>query len=156
MSRQELDYDAIRKIREFVRQHMAEPLTATQVRGHFRLPASAEPEITEIMTEVAVLHRPGDDDPPAPPQPEPPRPARDLATLARDIRHAWLVTTTAIPLPVTPFLSQDDPEVSSVVQARDQAFGWALSELVDGGYSAPQYQVTALTNKVLPMPETEN
>lgn len=146
-----LDSDTTRKVREFVRQNLTEPLTATQVRGHFRLPAEAEPDITEIMTEVAVLG------PPRPSHPASPSPARDLATLAREIRNAWLITTTAIPFPVpVANWSLDNPEMSGVVQARDQAFGWALSELVGGGYSAPQYQVTALDNGVLPMPETES
>jgi hypothetical protein len=140
MSAQDIDYETRRRIREFIRQHMAEPLTATQVRGHFRLPADAEPEISEIMTEVALIGRLGS-------QPESAPPARDLAALACEIRNAWLITTTAIPLPVTPFPGQDDPEMASAVQARDQAFGWALSKLVDGGYAAPQYQVTALATQ---------
>jgi hypothetical protein len=83
------------------------------------------------------------------------RPARDLAVLAREIRNAWLVTTTAIRFPPGAGSDMDDPETASVMQARDQAFAWALDELVDGSYSAPAYQVTALSSGVLPVPETE-
>jgi hypothetical protein len=80
-------------------------------------------------------------------------PAHDLATLARDIRHAWLVTTAAIPLPAAP--DMDDPETVSAMQARTEALSWALDETISGGFSAPQYQVAALSNGVLPVPENE-
>jgi hypothetical protein len=147
-----LDYATRCKIREFIRQHPGEPWTAKQIATHFRLPAEAEPEITwrlAIETELAGVL-------PPPPQPGPPRPARDLAVLAREIRNAWLVTETAIPLLADVVGADlDDPDTASRVQAREQAFGWALAELVDGGYSAPAYQVTALSNGVLPVPETE-
>jgi hypothetical protein len=39
----------------------------------------------------------------------------------------------------------DDPEVASTMQARDQAFGWALNEVVGGRYPVPD-DITGLGN----------
>jgi hypothetical protein len=91
------------------------------------------------------------------------RPARDLATLAAEIRHAWLVASAAIPFPpeiagAPGILDKglDDPRVAAILNARQDAFGWALSEMVDGEYAAPGYQVAALSHDVLPQPLAES
>lgn len=58
MSRHGLDYSTRRRIRDFIRLNMAEPLTAKQVAIHFRLRPDDEPDIQEILAEVAILGSP--------------------------------------------------------------------------------------------------
>jgi hypothetical protein len=146
-----LDLALLGEIWEFLAQDQdrLRAWTASQVAVHFRLPASAEPEIARIMAAIGVAAVP-------PPESEGYRPApRDLAALAAEIRQAWLITAAAIPLPATEPVDMDNPVVICAVQAREQAFGWALSELVDGNYTAPEHQLAALEGGMLPAPETD-
>lgn len=58
-----LDYGTRKKIREFIRLNMAEPLTAHQIAIQFRLRPDYEPEVQnllDIVTEVAVHGRDSD------------------------------------------------------------------------------------------------
>ena len=50
-----LDYQARRRIRDFIRAQMAQPLTAKQIIVHFRLRPDDEPDVRELMTETAIL-----------------------------------------------------------------------------------------------------
>jgi hypothetical protein len=84
-------------------------------------------------------------------------PPRSIGQLAWEIRNAWLAASAAIPLPDgvegARFLTEDvasDPRVTSALDARHDAFGWALGELIDGGYHAPGWQLSALRSGHLP------
>jgi hypothetical protein len=55
MSGTGLDYATRRKIREFIRLNMTEPLTAQQIMTRFRLRPDDEPDVRELLTETAIL-----------------------------------------------------------------------------------------------------
>lgn len=59
MSGTGLDYSTRRKVRDFIRLNMAEPLTVQQVMAHFRLKPDDEPDVRELMTRTAILGLPG-------------------------------------------------------------------------------------------------
>lgn len=70
----------------------------------------------------------------------------DPIQLTARIRIAWDVTVAALPIPPSGMACEmDDPEVASTMQARDQAFGWALNEVVGGRYPVPD-DITGLGN----------
>jgi hypothetical protein len=76
---------------------------------------------------------------------------RSIGQLAWEIRIAWTVASAAVPAPAGIIdADPDNPVVTSALDARHTAFEWALNELIDGDYQAPQSQVDALRNGVLP------
>lgn len=50
-----LDYDTGRRIREFIRLNMAEPLTAKQIVNRFRLRPGDETDVRDLMIETALI-----------------------------------------------------------------------------------------------------
>lgn len=57
MSGTGLDYGTGRRIREFIRLNMASPPTVQQVMVRFRLRPGDEPDVRDLMTEVALIGR---------------------------------------------------------------------------------------------------
>jgi len=89
---------------------------------------------------------------------------RTQATLAAEIREAWLIARAAVPLPpgiegtrdlADPEVAED-PRVTSALDARHTAFEWALSEVVGGDYgTAPEWMISELVRGRIPGPRPE-